>query len=80
MDIAIKFDIIEKSGSWFSYKGEKIAQGKDNARKYLEDHPDIMKEVEDKILERLSSGDKISVESDVDLDSSEFSLDELDLD
>lgn len=80
MDIATEFDIIEKSGSWFSYKGEKIAQGKDNARKYLEDNPDIMKEVEDKILERLSNGDKISDEGDVDLDSSDFSIDELDLD
>ena len=80
MDIATEFDIIEKSGSWFSYKGEKIAQGKDNARKYLEDNPDIMKEVEDKILERLSNGDKISDDGDVDLDSSDFSIDELDLD
>lgn len=80
MDIATEFDIIEKSGSWFSYKGEKIAQGKDNARKYLEENPDIMKEVEDKILERLSNGDKISDDGDVDLDSSDFSIDELDLD
>ena len=42
-------DIIEKSGSFFSYNGERLAQGRDNARKYLEEHPDVMKEIEEKI-------------------------------
>ncbi len=51
LDIAVNLDIIEKSGSWFSYNGEKIGQGRENVKKYLEDNPDIMKEVEDKVRE-----------------------------
>ncbi len=49
LDIGVDLDIIEKSGSFFSYNGERLAQGRDNARKYLEDHPDVMKEIEEKI-------------------------------
>lgn len=49
LDIGTDLGIIEKSGSFFSYNGERLAQGRDNARKYLEEHPDIMKEIEEKI-------------------------------
>ena len=49
LDIGVELDIIEKSGSFFSYNGVRLAQGRDNARKYLEEHPDIMKEIEEKI-------------------------------
>lgn len=49
LDIAVNLDIIEKSGSWFSYNGEKIGQGRENVKKYLEDNADIMKEIEDKV-------------------------------
>ena len=49
IDQAVKLDIIEKSGSWYSYKGEKIGQGKDKVREYLKDNPDISKEIEDLI-------------------------------
>ena len=49
LDLAIMMNIIEKSGSWFSYKGEKIAQGKDNARIYLEQNPQITSEIDQAI-------------------------------
>ena len=49
LDIGVELDIIEKSGSFFSYNGVRLAQGRDNARKYLEEHPDMMKEIEEKI-------------------------------
>ncbi len=49
LDLAIQLEIIDKSGSWFSYNENRIAQGKDNARIYLEEHPEIMKEVEDRV-------------------------------
>ncbi|MBQ9543545.1 MAG: recombinase RecA, partial [Clostridia bacterium] len=49
LDLAILMNIIEKSGSWFSYKGEKIAQGRDNARAYLEQNPDVTNEIDAKI-------------------------------
>ena len=49
LDIAVNLDIVEKSGSWFSYNGERIGQGRENVKKYLEEHPEIAKEIEDKI-------------------------------
>lgn len=49
LDIAVNLDIIEKSGSWFSYNGDRIGQGRENVKKYLSDNPEIAKEVEEKI-------------------------------
>ena len=49
LDIAVNLDIIEKSGSWFSYNGDRIGQGRENVKKYLQDNPEIAKEVEEKI-------------------------------
>jgi recombination protein RecA len=45
--------IIEKSGSWYSYNGERIGQGKDNTRAYLQQNPQIAAEIEAKLRERL---------------------------
>ena len=50
-DLATDLDIIKKSGAWFSYNGQKIGQGRENAKEFLRSNPDIMKEVEDKIKE-----------------------------
>ena len=49
VDMAVNLDIIVKSGSWFSYNGAKICQGRENVKKYLTDNPDIMQEVEKKV-------------------------------
>jgi len=46
LDLATESEIVEKSGAWFAYKGEKIAQGREAAKKYLEDNPKVMDEVE----------------------------------
>jgi len=54
LDIAVELDIIKKSGAWFSYNDQKIGQGRDNAKKFLADNPEIMKEVEEKIKENSS--------------------------
>ncbi|MBR6397341.1 MAG: recombinase RecA [Lachnospiraceae bacterium] len=54
LDLAVSTDIVEKSGAWFSYNGEKIGQGRENAKVYLENNPDIMYEVEQKV--RLAFG------------------------
>lgn len=53
VDIAVEHDIISKSGAWFSYNGEKVAQGRDNAVKYLENNPAIADEIEMQIREKL---------------------------
>lgn len=53
LDIAVNLDIIEKSGSWFSYKGDRIGQGRENVKKYLTENPKMMEEVETKIRENM---------------------------
>ena len=54
LDIAVNLDIIEKSGSWFGYNGERIGQGRENVKKYLVDNPEVMEEVEKKIREKFN--------------------------
>lgn len=49
LDIAVNLDIVDKSGSWFSYDGERIGQGRENVKKYLSENPEIMDEIEKKI-------------------------------
>ena len=49
LDIAVNLDIIDKSGSWFGYNGERIAQGRENVKKYLQENPEVAKEIEEKI-------------------------------
>ena len=51
VDLGVEYDLLEKSGTWFSYKGEKIGQGKENARLFLADHPEIAEELEKQIRE-----------------------------
>ena len=58
IDMAIEADIIQKSGSWFSYNGEKIGQGKDNVRLFLKNNPDIYDKLEELIREKLDAGKK----------------------
>lgn len=53
IDIGVAQGLVEKSGSWYSYNGERIGQGKDNARTFLEQHPDIAQEIETKLREKL---------------------------
>ncbi|EJF07683.1 RecA/RadA recombinase [Thiovulum sp. ES] len=53
VDYAVKFDFIEKSGAWFSYNDRKIGQGRENAKKFLLDNPEVMKEVEEKVIAKL---------------------------
>ena len=52
-DMAIELDIIQKSGSWFSYEGNKLGQGRDNIKEIILADPDMMKELEEKIKKRL---------------------------
>lgn len=49
LDLAAKENIVEKSGAWFAYNGAKIGQGRENAKQYLSDNPDILAEVEEKV-------------------------------
>ena len=53
-DMAVNLDIIEKSGSWFSYNDERIGQGRENVKKYLKDNPEILAEVEKKVRDNFA--------------------------
>ncbi len=82
MDMAIERDMIKKSGAWFSYNDMRIGQGRENARKYLKDNPDVCAEIEDKIRAELkealdansvpagmSVGDEVDDDDDEDAES-----------
>ena len=57
LDLAVDLDIIKKSGAWFSYDGTRIAQGRDNAKQYLKDNPEIAEKIEKEVM---NNKDKIS--------------------
>src|SRR5438874_427243 len=67
LDIASEANIIEKSGAWYSYKGQKIGQGRENAKLYLKDSPALMAEVEEKVKVLLGVGPRDIVASDVEV-------------
>lgn len=51
---------MNKSGAWYAYNGNKIGQGRENAKQYLKENPDIMKEIEDKVrAKRIPKGDAL---------------------
>lgn len=56
LDLGVAYDIIKKSGSWFSYKDQKLAQGRDAVKTLLGDNPELMEELEENILEAIKSG------------------------
>ena len=51
IDLAVRVDAVQKSGAWYAYKGEKIGQGRENAKTFLREHPEIMAEVEVQVRE-----------------------------
>ena len=55
LDMAVELDVIKKSGAWFSYDGNKLGQGRDNVKKALEENPELMKEIEEKVMENKES-------------------------
>ena len=55
IDLGLTYEILEKSGSWFSYNGEKIAQGREKAVDYLESNPEVAQEIKEKILQAFYS-------------------------
>jgi recA bacterial DNA recombination protein. len=56
LDIASEMEIVKKSGTWFSYKEERIGQGRDQARNFLEANPDMLKEIESRVKAELGKG------------------------
>ena len=61
LDCAVKYNIIEKKGAWYSYGEEKVGQGRDNAREYLEQHPDFAQDLEVKLRKQIFPGREFPV-------------------
>jgi recombination protein RecA len=71
IDQAVKLNIIEKSGSWYSYNGEKIGQGKDNVREFLKGNPETSKDIENQVRDKSSISAEIEIEETVPEDDAE---------
>jgi recombination protein RecA len=76
IDLAVSLGIVEKSGAWFSYNGDRLGQGRDKAKVTLEENPDVLKEIEDKVREMMAAKvEPVNDEEDLLLDNG---LDDLD--
>ena len=62
LDLAVEMNIAKKSGAWFTYEGEQLGQGRENAKNFLSDHPEIMMEMEDKVRQAAGLGDEVEAE------------------
>ena len=78
VDCAVNLDIIEKAGSWYSYAGQRIGQGRENVKVYLLTNPNIMDEIEGKVLDtiRKDRDDNAGYEDDLPADMPDFEVDE----
>jgi recombination protein RecA len=57
VDLGVETNVIDKSGSWFSYAGTKIGQGREGAKQFLSDNPELAQEIEKKIRDRYQPGE-----------------------
>ena len=64
LDLGVELDVIEKSGSWFSYNGERIGQGRESARLFLKSNPEICSEIETKIREKMKDVKMFDISED----------------
>jgi recombination protein RecA len=66
IDLGVKFEVLEKSGSWYAFKGSKIGQGKENTKTYLRENPKIAEEIEDLVRAKLGVGKVVKKSKDSD--------------
>src|SRR4051795_8817067 len=63
IDVGVEAGIVRKAGAWYTYEGDQLGQGKENARSFLKDNPDLANEIEKKILEKLGVGPSVADEA-----------------
>ena len=63
LDLAASIDVVNKSGAWYAYNGDKIGQGRENAKTYLSTHPEVMEEIEAKVRAHYGLNDKVEKEA-----------------
>ena len=61
LDLAVDLDIVKKSGAWYTYEGEQMGQGRENAKQFLTDNPEIMVEVSELVRNQMGIGDDAPV-------------------
>ena len=71
LDMAVKLDIIEKSGAWFSYNNAKIGQGRENVKKYLRENPEIAAEIEEKVRDNYNKAFEQALNEDEEVEEKE---------
>lgn len=76
LDVAAANDIIQKSGAWYSYGDTRLGQGRENARQYLKDNPDLAKEIENKVREMFSLGIKAKASAEDDSEINEANIED----
>ncbi len=76
LDIGVEHDIVKKSGAWYTYEGEQLGQGRENAKSFLTEHPEVMVEIQDRVLRAVGIGQGESEES-VDLSDDVVDPDDL---
>ena len=79
LDLATDLNIVDKSGAWFAYNGQKIGQGRENAKSYLAQNPEVMKEIEDKVRANFNMAFEKSMtgmDDNEEIDEEELPLDE----
>lgn len=64
VDLGVELNVIQKSGSWFSYNGNKLGQGRDSVKQLIEDNPELMEELEKKIKDKFATGAEIKKEEE----------------
>lgn len=64
IDLGVEHGFVRKSGAWFTYEGDQLGQGKENARKFLRDNPDLADELDKKIKEKLGIGARVDAPAD----------------
>jgi recombination protein RecA len=65
IDMGVEHGFIRKAGAWYTYEGDQLGQGKENARNFLRDNPDLADEIEKKVKEKLGVGPKVDKPADV---------------
>jgi recombination protein RecA len=61
--MGVEHGLVRKSGAWYTYNGDQLGQGKENARRYMKENPDVANEIEKLILEKLGIGASLDVEA-----------------
>ena len=80
LDLSVEHDIIKKSGAWYTYDGEQMGQGRENAKKFLKENPEIMVEITDRVMSMLlpTAQDPELTDTDTDVAADDIAVDQID--